>query len=58
MTVQDDLLKHEAIFWNAHTRGNKRAVDELMTRITKRRGKAAADKLLAEMRKQWKLKSV
>lgn len=32
------------------------AVDELMVRIAKHRGQAAADALRAEMRRQWLLK--
>jgi len=43
----------EARFWLAETGGNADQVDGQMERITRRRGKEAADRMRAEMRRQW-----
>lgn len=43
----------EARHWLAITRGDPQAVSDLMERIAKRRGQAAADRLLYQMRREW-----
>jgi len=44
----------ECRYWNAYTNGDKRVVAGVIERIAKKRGRAAADKLLDGMRKEWK----
>ena len=46
--------KCECRYWNSVTKGKRSAVDEVIERIAKKRGRAAADKLLDGMRKEWK----
>ena len=53
MNDEQHRLECEARFWLRETKGNKAAVDELIGRIEKRRGKQAADYLREEMRRQW-----
>lgn len=43
----------EARHWLAITRGDPQAVADLMGRIVKRRGQAAADRLRDQMRLEW-----
>jgi len=44
----------ECRYWNAYTNGDKQVVAGVIERIAKKRGRAAADKLLDGMRKEWK----
>ena len=53
MNDEQHRLECESRFWLRDTKGNKVAVDELIGRIEKRRGKQAADYLREEMRRQW-----
>lgn len=53
MTDEQHRMECEARLWLRETKGNKAAVDELIGRIEKRRGKRAADSLRDEMRRQW-----
>lgn len=53
MTDEQHRMECEARLWLRETKGNKAAVDELIGRIEKRRGKQAADDLRDEMRRQW-----
>ncbi len=44
----------EARYWLRETGGDKAQVIDLHRRIKKKRGQAAADKLITDMRSEWK----
>lgn len=53
--VEQHRLECEARDWLRRGYVSAAAVDELMERIAKVRGQAAADRLRVEMRRQWRL---
>ncbi len=54
--VEDFRRQCEARHWLAKGFGQPGLIDELMVRITAKRGRAAAEELREEMREQWRLK--
>ena len=51
--VEQHRLECEARHWNRKTNGDKHEVRRLISKITRIRGEAAANKLLHAMRDQW-----
>lgn len=54
MTDSAHRIECEAREWLRRCRYNPQRIEELLERIGKKRGKAGAEKLRLEMRRQWK----
>lgn len=53
MSTEQHRRECEARYWLQQTGGRKAEVDDLIARITARRGKDAAEQLRQDMRDQW-----
>lgn len=54
LTTEQHRAKCEARYWLKATGGKPAEVQALLVRIKKKRGKAAANRLIQDMRQQWK----
>lgn len=53
MSTEQHRRACEARFWIKHTGGRNADMDEMMARITQRRGKHPADQIRQDMLDQW-----